>query len=605
MKNKKISIFLLIAILLFPISSVAKADSVNYKVTEYNIVSNIQKNGIVDVVEEITYDFESKANGIYRDIDLKNQRGQNATIHDISVYEETKEGIVQYKEGKAKNGMGDIYTLDKTWEGVKIKVYSPADKEKKKYIIKYSLDGAIVKYNDTAELFWSFIGGRWDSTLENVKVNVSLAEDAKDNLKVFSHGPLYGESKIVDSKTVEYKIDKLGMRTPTEIRVLFPNSSVPECKNAVNKDMLNNILNDEAKRAEKANRKRKVSKVSGGLSIAWPILSAMIYIVLYKKYGKNKKYDLGETYITTAPGDYGPASASYITNFGIVGAGEITAEIMHMVNEGYLTMEEASDTKKYFGKEATKSDYIIKKNISMLMDRLMDNEKFLINWFIDKIGDGTEVSFKDIKDYSHKNSSKFSKDLEEWKKIIKADTEKLGFISEKTDAVKYGLIFFIISLCLGILAGAFEGMWGFTASAGLSSFFVFIFSFLIRDVSPKMVEARAKWNSYRNYLRDVTREKKEDTFTLPIWEGQLPYAIMFGYYNSAAKHIKKNFSGDDFYTSSLTYLHGSSGGDSFSGIDGLSSSIKTIMSDLSSSTGVGVGSSGTGGAGGGGGGGAF
>lgn len=605
MKNKNISIFLLIAILLFSISSVAKADSVNYKVTEYNIVSNIQKSGIVDVVEEITYDFESKANGIYRDIDLKNQRGQSATIQNISIYEETKEGTVQYKEGKAKNGMKGIYTLDKTWEGVKIKVYSPANKEKKKFIIKYSLDGAIVKYNDTAELFWSFIGGRWDSTLENVKINVSLLEDAKDNLKVFSHGPLYGESRIVDNKTVEYKIDKLGIRTPTEIRVLFPNSAVSECKNAVNKDMLNNILNDEAQRAEKANRKRKVSKVSGGLSIAWPILSIIIYAVLYKRYGKNKKYDLSETYITTAPGDYGPAAASYITNFGIVGAGEITAEIMHMVNKGYLTMEEASDTKKYFGKETTKTDYIIKKNISMPMDELMDNEKFLINWFIDKIGDGAEVSFKDIKDYSHKNSLKFSKDLEEWKKIIKADTEKLGFISKKTDAVKYGLIFFVISLSLGIMTGAFVGMWGYALSAGLSSFFVFIFSFLIRDVSPKMVEARTKWDSYRNYLRDVTRGKKEDAFTLPIWEGQLPYAIMFGYYNNAAKHIKRNFRSDDFYSPSLTYLHGSRGGNSFSGIDGLSSSIKTIMADLSSSTGTGGGSSGTGGAGGGGGGGAF
>jgi len=104
------------------------ASSINYKITEYIINSSINKDGSMDVTETITYDFNDKANGVYREIDLVNpdiykshlkyrvsHDNSAEGIEDISIAEvNLKDGsTIFFNEGAGENGMRGVYTVDK------------------------------------------------------------------------------------------------------------------------------------------------------------------------------------------------------------------------------------------------------------------------------------------------------------------------------------------------------------------------------------------------------------------------------------------------------------------------------------------------------------
>lgn len=610
---KRIPVLILLCLIVFlAIPGTAKADNIDYSIPKYIVESSIREDGSMDVTETITYKFSDSANGIFREIEYTNNVSDKpnanlytaSDIQNISVYEikgDTKDAV-EFKQGQATNGMNGIYSLEKTKYGIKIKIYSPVKNGNKIFIIKYTLSDVIVKHSDTAEVFWKVIGDRWESDLENVRVTVSLPQSGGNSIRVFSHGPLEGNSRIVDDKKVEYTINRINSGTSAEIRVLFPVSLVPNSKKIVSGAGLDKIMDYEAKVAELANQKRYYLRISIGLAIGWFLLSLIIFVALYLKYGRREKPDFEGMYITSAPGDYGPAVATHVISYGYIGAKEITAEIVNMVKKQYLIMEpiETKNNKKV-------SDYSIKRNISKSIDNALEHEKFLITWFIDKIGNENHVTFEEIKKYSQKNYKEFSADLTLWKGIIKKEAENLGFTSKGTAAVYIGLVFFLVSLAIGITSGIIWGMWAFTVLAAMSSFFVFALSFIFRKLSPQMAGAMAKWSAYRKYLKDVSREKTEDSLSLSLWEEGLMYAIIFGFHSSSVRHIKNRFPEDAYNNTNLTYLHSFNipSGGSFSPIDSFSSSITSAMSNFSSTTGVGGGSSGGTGGGGGGGGGAF
>ena len=67
LKNKAL-IVLLLALFVISISSVSAVD---YSLTGARIDMEVQDNGLLNVAEEIDYHFDSSANGVYRDIRLK------------------------------------------------------------------------------------------------------------------------------------------------------------------------------------------------------------------------------------------------------------------------------------------------------------------------------------------------------------------------------------------------------------------------------------------------------------------------------------------------------------------------------------------------------
>ena len=102
------------------------------------------------------------------------------------------------------------------------------------------------------------IGTGWDVRINNIYIKASIPEGAtKEDIRVFGHGPLTGESEITDSRNVEFKVPAVSAGTFVETRVMFPNKLVPDSKNIVPKDALQDILTHEKKLAEEANLERE------------------------------------------------------------------------------------------------------------------------------------------------------------------------------------------------------------------------------------------------------------------------------------------------------------------------------------------------------------
>ena len=67
-KTKTLTI-LIAAVLL--ISAISAVSAVDYSLTDAVIHLNVEEDGLLNVDEQITYYFQSSANGVYRDIPLK------------------------------------------------------------------------------------------------------------------------------------------------------------------------------------------------------------------------------------------------------------------------------------------------------------------------------------------------------------------------------------------------------------------------------------------------------------------------------------------------------------------------------------------------------
>ena len=154
----------------------------------------------------------------------------------------------------------------------------------------YNVKNVAVKYNDTAELYWKFMGEDTEVEINNFSVGITLPEGAnKEDIKVFGHGPLSGESEIIDSRTVELKIEQLLPHNFVEARVLFPPGLIKDSKRTVDKDALVQIMAEEKEFADRANAERLRAGAVLGLSFAYVLFELFLIVFLYIKYDKEYK----------------------------------------------------------------------------------------------------------------------------------------------------------------------------------------------------------------------------------------------------------------------------------------------------------------------------
>lgn len=122
-------------------------------------------------------------------------------------------------------GTYNIYHDD---EIAHLKVFEKSRNTSKTFIYKYTLKNVVTRYNDIAEFNRKIIDTGWDVPLYNIRIKVRLPEGASaDEIRVFGHGPLTGESRIIDAQNVEFILDRLDPGYYVETLVLFPRGSCP------------------------------------------------------------------------------------------------------------------------------------------------------------------------------------------------------------------------------------------------------------------------------------------------------------------------------------------------------------------------------------------
>ncbi|MBZ9607407.1 DUF2207 domain-containing protein [Clostridium estertheticum] len=629
-----------LAIVLFTLSTfeqqVYASGTKTYNLSRYAINVIVNNDGSANFEERLTYNFDGKFNGVTRDVDFSITKG----LKDKKVYVLENDNLkeLQLNPGNSLDATGKPGTYNFIEEGTlaRLKLFEVSKNQEKTFVIKYKLIDAVTKYKDIAEFNRKIVDSRWKTRLDNIKIKITLPPGAtKEDLKIFAHGPLIGESSILDNRTVEFTVPTVSPGTFIETLVLFPINLVPGSSNVVDEAALPRIMANEATLADEANKTREESRkevqqqvemqmqrksVGNPLAIVLILLWFPIIYYIYKKYDKEIKPNFYGKYYRELPGDYTPAEMSVLMSFGKVNTRDVMATLMDLARKKQLIISQNKITKKGFFNSKEIDKYVITLNEKAPSITLKTHEEFLINWFIDKIGNGNYVALDEIKDYVKEKGEalEFKADYDKWNTLACKEAAKNDFFDQ---TCKKGILLGTLAGFSYLLIGIAVTLLLFTPIAVVAiiqGVIMVIFSTLIKRRTAYGNEQHAMWQSFKNFLKDFSRLDKAEIPSIILWEHYLVYAISLGVNKIVIKQLPIVFSDEDLNNNNLTYMYGASYGyfsgfgamfdDTIHTVEGAISTAQSVASsENSSSSGGGGGFSGgsSGGGGGCGGGGAF
>ncbi len=612
-----------------------------YEVSQFDMTVDIKENGDALVSEEITYDFMGDFNGVLRDIDSNRTGG----VENIEIFVKEGEAYVPFTEEYS----GDAYTYELTTEGElkKLKIYEKSSDEKKTFKINYTLVNVAEKYQDIGILNRKMIDSGWDVGINNITITMTIPEGAtKEDLKVFAHGPLTGESIIVDSRTFTFKAPYLGGEF-LETLVIFPPELIGSSTNGFDEVKLPQILENEQVLADEANQQREEAikeqearlereriereaqlarerreKASRPFFFAGIAGAILALVSMLRKYTKEVQPTFEGDYYRELPEDYSPAVMTYLLTKGKTKDQDIMATILDLARKKVITLSPVVVERGKIFKKEEESFRITWRDKSKL-GSLLPHEEFLATWFVDDLGGADGLVLDELESIvkKQKNALAFQKDYEYFKAKVKDTGEEQKFFApNKLPGAKIYVLIALVLLAAG-LGGVFF----------LQSFFGIVLGFLggiilialmalnfVRKLSLKGAEHTAMWNAFKKFLLDFSNMKEAEVPSLVIWEHYLVYATSLGVAEEVIDQLPKVFTETELSNPNLTYMGGyrnfnsmyylnRSFSNTMTKVSSAVSSAQIASSKSSSGGGFGGGFSGgsSGGGGGGGGGGAF
>jgi uncharacterized membrane protein len=583
----------------------------SYYIESYQISARINENGDMLVDETLDYVFDGSFNGIYRTLGLE----KNEEYENVQVFVAENGKLTEFiKDNSQKE---NTYQLINEGNLLKIKAFNKSKDQKKTFVIRYTANKAATKYKDIAELYWQFTGkNAMDVTVNNYKVLIWLPGTVqKDSIKAFAHGPLSGNVEINQEGIVSLTVDKLRPNNMVEARVLFSAEALNENARLVNEMAFDKIMAEEALVVEKANKARMLARVFIGLAFVLVLFEILLILFIYFRYDKEFRSNFQGDYFRELPYEYSPAVMAVLWNFGKVTPKEITATLMDLVRRKVFQLKVENTEKHGILGSKSEESYIFSKLEANTVE-LNQHEKFLVDWLINDIGNGTEINLDELKNYTKtvKNAASFKESYDAWIALVNLEADKYKFFDKSTVS---GIVLGIISGIFGIGFGVFTlivhgNILGF-ALLLFTSIALIIYSVMVKRRTKTGVEHFSKWKAFRKYLTDFSMLKEAEVPAIILWEHFLVYAISLGVAKEVIKQLRVVFRDDDFKNSGLTYMYYGYLGHNLGQMDSLDrittsitktteSTYTQAMSQISSKGGGGGGFSGGGGGGGGGGG---
>lgn len=383
----KIKLTLFLFILLIAIANVCYAKS--YSIDNIDIEATIQEDGSVTVKQNMTYTFKGQYNGIYVSIpyeiddaeyDSFRQQGElkdslynpsGVTIDAISL-----NGKAFEKRTSASNGASSVYTTSGKDGILTIKMFSPSVDETKTFEINYTLHNVCVKHEDVGELYYNFIGGEWDQTIENLKINVYL-KNSNTNLKIWGHGNYNGISQIISDQQALFKTSDVRPGEYVAVRMLFDKDCIPNAVKTSGIEATDLILQDEAEIG-----KNLVSKLNHSKKTALFCLILLIYwFVLLGIYEMDKKYQISDFDEQALFQKYNPLIAGCIQGSRGILSRDLIAVILNLINKKNIQLELIP----ILNNRRKKDQYVYQISKNPDKEQNMDKiEKYIYHWIFQK-----------------------------------------------------------------------------------------------------------------------------------------------------------------------------------------------------------------------------
>lgn len=482
----------------------------DYDFKRWDVDIRINKQSTFLVEEKITYDFRGDYSGASRSIQL----GDNVLeITDFQI----SNGEKVFEPGVVTKGQVNPPHLFQVIEegGTKQVNFSfRAIDEEKTFTIKYKVIGGFNYYQNVDEFLWKAIAEERERLIEEVVVTVHLPEEValtEDKIGLNTDAAT-SDKEIVDPQTVRFTGSRLAENTKFRIGIKFPKGVIIPNQT---------LLKQQKAHTEAIKRIRIALPVIICLSFFLLVLVFLLMLWLWWKWGKDIVVPKVADYLPDPPSKTRPAVAGEVLSEG-VGIAEINATLIDLARRGYLKIHKQADDTLF---EYLEDKGDLNRYEDLLIQSLFQGQK--------------AVSLSSLRNV-------FYREVPRLRQLIGEEAVREGFFKATPASVrkKYiiagvlvGVLGGLATLCVGAsLASVLAGPESWAANllvsfpvgaVVLSGIVVAIFGYFMPRRTPLGAEARAKWEAFRTYLKDIKKFGKLER-AQEIFENFLPYAVAFG-----------------------------------------------------------------------------
>jgi len=179
-----LSLALLLLSVLLGLSFPAACPAKSYSIPEVTIEATVRPGGDMVVRETRVFDFSGDFSFAYWDLEEAGSSGieVRAVIGPEGEYARTDDPGSRPPRTWSVYGEGSGV--------VHLEVYFRAVDVRLPITIEYVVRDAASKWDDTAELYWKFIGDEWDHGVGRVEIHVTMPPGVEqDEVRAWGHGP--------------------------------------------------------------------------------------------------------------------------------------------------------------------------------------------------------------------------------------------------------------------------------------------------------------------------------------------------------------------------------------------------------------------------------
>lgn len=484
---------IIFALMLTAVSSVPafaddSASYVPYYFTAYNVDININEDNSFDITEHISAYFNEQRHGIYRTIPTRNQvKRTDGTSHSVKAkiknVKVSENCDVSIENGNYVLQIGDADT------------YVEGEHD---YTVKYTYMLGEDQNNGFDELYYNIIGDGWDTYIQNVTFKITMPKEFDKSKLGFSIGN-YG---TVGTYDINYNVND-NIITGSVARTLQPNEAVT----------VRLELEDGYFYFNKALYNFKLA-----LLVAVPALLFIVVIILWSKFGKDKK--AVQTVEFYPPNGMSSADIAFWQSGLIANNEKLTPLLIELANDGYIQIEEVETKSK------KKSEYAITK----LKDKYDGNDRAKEIFFngLFKNGTRSKIYKSDLEDDFYLTLNiirELYNKPEKRHKVFEAKSLYMRILA-------WGLCVLSVFAVLFNFSNLFDSSLKYILTlVGIIICIVsFVFSFFIRKRTDEAVDILGKINGFKNFLETAEKDKLEALVDddLAYFYNILPYAYVLG-----------------------------------------------------------------------------
>ena len=522
----------------------AAAYAGTYQTSQVDMRAHVAPDGSLQVSEERTFEFTDDVNGVYWEIPLgQNQQGENVTlsINGVSV-----DGDEFQEADYASSGDYGVYTVDASGSSVTLKIFMPSsDGSSADVEISYTMSGAVMLWQDTAELYWKFVGDGWGEDSNDVTLSVSFdaslvqqnSATVGDTLRAWGHGPLTATVTPDDEDgEVDYDVPRVRAGEFAEARIAFPASWVPSMPSGSRSDeeRLPDILDEEKQWAEEANARRERARLlSYGLAVLTVVVSvALLAVTVIQKLRlKRPVPTFSETYFRDVPSDDHPAVLATFMNKGTVPDRAFVATLMKLTDDRLIKLQSVATP----GQKAA-SDYCISMDNGGFTRAKSGIDRAVLELYflgVERRGTTLSRTFQSFKQYARKHTSTYSRRLDNYTHSVTGAMESRNLVaSDGTAAVVLTIIggTFVIGgglLQMFFLDAPVPNIIAFGVSV-VCSVIAILLGLTFRRLTQEGADLENKCRALKRWLEDFTRLGEAVPGDLVLWNKLMVMGVALG-----------------------------------------------------------------------------